>query len=67
LWDLDDDAAAPLFLHFHKLLRGGMPPAQALRMAQIEMIRSSDPRLHHPAAWAPVEMTEHAFRKMAWF
>lgn len=67
LWDLDDDAAAPLFLRFHKLLRTGMPPAQALRSAQVGMIHASDPRLCHPAAWAPAEITEHSSRRISWF
>ncbi len=67
LWDLDDDAAAPLFLSFHELLRTGMPPAQALRSAQVGMIHASDPRLCHPAAWTPAEITENSPRRMTWF
>jgi len=54
LWEVDDDVASDFFLRFHKHLRAGESPAAAVRSAQIEMIHASDPRLRHPAAWAPV-------------
>ncbi|HXA16145.1 MAG TPA: CHAT domain-containing protein [Thermoanaerobaculia bacterium] len=56
LWEVDDDVAAALFLKIHEHLRAGESPARAVRTAQIEMIHASDPRLRHPATWAPVEL-----------
>jgi len=40
LWDVDDRATAQLMSHYYGFLREGNPPAQALRRAQIEMIRA---------------------------
>ncbi len=51
LWEIDDDVAAPLFLHFHQELRAGAPPARALRAAQLAMLHSPDPRMHATASW----------------
>lgn len=54
LWEIDDDVAGPLFLGFHEHLLAGASPAGALRQAQLDMIRSTDPRLAHPATWSTV-------------
>lgn len=56
LWEVDDDVAAVFFLRFHEHLRAGLSPALALRTTQLEMIHAADPRLQHPATWAPVEL-----------
>jgi CHAT domain-containing protein len=56
LWEVDDDVSSTLFLRFHDHLRGGASPARALRAAQLEMTRSSDARLRHPATWSPAEI-----------
>jgi CHAT domain-containing protein len=56
LWEVDDDAAAPLFRRLHLELRNGATPSAALRTAQIELAHGTDPRLSHPASWAPVEL-----------
>jgi len=56
LWEVDDDVAAAFFLRFHENLRAGASPVRALRDAQRVMLHSSDPRLMHPATWAPVEL-----------
>jgi CHAT domain-containing protein len=56
LWEVEDDAAAALFLRFHENLRAGASPARALRDAQRAMLHSSDPRLKHPATWASAEL-----------
>jgi CHAT domain-containing protein len=56
LWEVDDDVSAALFRRFHAHLRAGMAPAEALRAAQVDAIRSPDPRLAHPATWSPVEL-----------
>jgi CHAT domain-containing protein len=56
LWEVDDDVSAALFRRFHAHLRAGMPPAEALRAAQVDALRSPDLRLGHPATWSPVEL-----------
>lgn len=56
LWEVEDDVSAPLFRRFHEDLRAGLEPAEALRAAQIDALRSPEPRLAHPATWAPVEL-----------
>ncbi|HJW94784.1 MAG TPA: CHAT domain-containing protein [Thermoanaerobaculia bacterium] len=56
LWEVDDDIASAFFLRFHENLRGDPSPSHALRDAQRAMLHSSDPRLMHPATWAPVEL-----------
>ncbi len=56
LWEIDDDVASVLFLKFHEHLRTGDSAERAIRTAQVEMIHASDPRLRHPATWAPVEL-----------
>jgi CHAT domain-containing protein len=55
LWEIDDDVSAPLFTRIHELLFAGAWPANALRTAQLEMLRASDPRISSPASWSPVE------------
>jgi CHAT domain-containing protein len=52
LWRIEDAASTPLFLRLHDALRTGKSGADALRSAQLEMLRSSDPQLRRPAAWA---------------
>lgn len=56
LWEIDDDISAALFTRFHEQLRAGASPAQSLRDAQVEALRSNDARTAHPATWAPVEI-----------
>jgi CHAT domain-containing protein len=51
LWATDDKATAELMLRFHrKMLKGNLPPAAALRAAQIEMAR--DARWRQPFFWS---------------
>jgi CHAT domain-containing protein len=52
LWQADDELTQPLMWAFHRYYRGLPDPARALREAQREMIRSSEPELRSPAAWA---------------
>jgi len=56
LWEVDDDTVAPLFHRLHQELRNGARPSSALRTAQIALAHDPDPRLSHPATWAPVEL-----------
>ena len=50
---VDDDKALALFERFYPDLRAGADPLLALRMAQVEMLRSGDRELRMPEAWAP--------------
>lgn len=51
VWDVDDRATSELMERFYTALLGeGLPPAQALRQAQIELLRSE--RWHAPYHWA---------------
>jgi CHAT domain-containing protein len=56
LWEVDDDAVAPLFRRLHVELHNGANPSAALRAAQIALAHDPDPRLSHPSTWAPVEL-----------
>lgn len=56
LWEIDDEATARLLRPFHERVRRGMPPSQALREAQIEMLRSGPEEQRHPIAWAAAEL-----------
>jgi len=53
LWAVDSDASAELMISFHRHRLNRLPAAQALRQAQMEMIKSSDVRFRHPYYWAP--------------
>ena len=48
LWTVQDDAAAAFMPRFYGRLRAGMPPAQALRMTQIEALAERP----HPYFWS---------------
>lgn len=56
LWEVDDDAVAPLFHKMHVELHSGASSSSALRTAQIALAHDPDPRLRHPSSWAPVEL-----------
>jgi hypothetical protein len=66
-WPVDDDTAAALSLRLHYHLQRGYQPAEALRRAQLDLLRPTadiraalgpdlaaltDARLRHPATWA---------------
>jgi len=66
-WPVDDDTAAALSLRLHLHLQTGYEPAEALRRAQLDLLRPTpdirqslgpqlaaltDERLSHPATWA---------------
>jgi CHAT domain-containing protein len=53
LWPVDSDASAELMVSFHRHRLERLSTAQALRLAQTEMIKSSDARRSHPYYWAP--------------
>jgi len=53
LWPVDSDETEKLMVNFHKLRRKtGLPTVNALREAQIAMLRGADKRLRHPYYWA---------------
>ena len=52
LWRIDDSVSVPLFVRLHQELRRGESAAHALRSAQLEMVKSTDPARRTPAAWA---------------
>lgn len=52
LWDVDDDSTATLMARFYQgLLQEKLPPATALRRAQLAV--RADPRWRSPYFWAP--------------
>ena len=63
LWDVEDEATQVFSTAFHRRISSGMPPAAALREAQMEMLRSPDPRLRHPAAWGAFHLYTSATGK----
>jgi CHAT domain-containing protein/tetratricopeptide (TPR) repeat protein len=51
LWKVDDEATAELMKHFYSgMLKDGLPPAAALRQAQIKMLQQK--RWRSPYYWA---------------
>lgn len=56
LWSVDDEATAQLFKVFHRNLLAGGDPVEALRAAQLEMLRSPDKKYRSPGAWAAFEV-----------
>ncbi len=52
LWAADDQASRELQLRFHDAWLEGRDSAEALRAAQLALIRDPDPRMSAPRAWA---------------
>ena len=52
LWDVNDRASHRLLVAFHRALPQAATVAEALRNAQLELIRDRDPFLRTPDAWA---------------
>lgn len=52
LWKVDDRFTLPLMVAFHRAFLRADDGAEALRQAQLQMLRSPDPDLRSPAAWA---------------
>lgn len=54
LWPIDSGATAELMIKFHELRKvEGLSTAEALRLAQINMLRGPEERLRRPYYWAP--------------
>lgn len=56
LWSVDDGATARLFEAFHRNLLASGDPADALREAQLGMLRSLNEKDRSPWAWAAFEV-----------
>lgn len=53
LWPVDSDSTAGLMIRFHNHRKlGQLPAAEALRLAQLEMLNDPDARRRHPYYWA---------------
>ena len=59
LWPVDSDATTDLMINFHRLRkRERHATAQALRLAQVRMLKSHpNPAYHHPYYWASFVQT----------
>lgn len=56
LWEVDDRITAELSTRFYRELQRSGDAPRALREAQLSFIRSGDPRLSSPTAWAAMQM-----------
>lgn len=53
LWPVDSQSTERLMVSFHRhRTRGGLPTAEALRRAQLELLGGEDSRYRHPYYWA---------------
>jgi CHAT domain-containing protein len=57
LWSVDDAATTHLTIAFFKRLGEGMPKAEALRQAQLELFAKKE--MSHPFFWAAFTITEN--------
>lgn len=51
LWSVDDESTADLITYFYQNWEGGLPKAEALRQAQMTVMKDSR-YLRHPAYWS---------------
>lgn len=56
LWQVDDTPTAQLMSAFHQALAEGAAPWQALRQAQLKLLRAEDANLRSPRAWAAFQV-----------
>ena len=55
VWNVSDSLSKPLMLAFHReYARRPGNPAEALRQAQLSMLRHRDPALHSPSVWGGI-------------
>ena len=54
LWSVSDDSTGELMRRFYGYLKQGQAKAEALRSAQLDLLR--DPELSHPFHWAGFEL-----------
>jgi CHAT domain-containing protein len=60
LWDIDDATAVSLLVSFHRHYREGKDAAEALRDAQLDMLRSGNPALRSGRFWAAFQAIGYA-------
>jgi CHAT domain-containing protein len=61
LWDVNDATAETLLVSFHRNYRQGSDAAEALRAAQVELLRNKNAGHTKPAiTWAPFQVIGHA-------
>ncbi len=58
LWRVDDTATASLMTEFYRKLDGGANTADALRLAQLALLRVEN--TSHPYFWAPFTLSGHS-------
>jgi len=52
LWDVNDDVTEPLLAAFHENFAAGLPADDALRRAQLRVLKASSSQHAAPAMWA---------------
>lgn len=57
LWPVDSKATEELMINFHKLRKPGLSSAEALRQAQLSLIKNESERLRQPYSWAAFFVT----------
>jgi CHAT domain-containing protein len=65
LWEVDDEAVAPLFRRLHQELRSGATPSEALRTAQLALAHGASEVGRDPATWAGVEILGYTRERRA--
>lgn len=60
LWDINDATAEEVLVSFHRHYRQGSDAAAAMRAAQIEMLRKTNPGLSSELTWAAYQVIGYA-------
>ncbi|HEX6086387.1 MAG TPA: CHAT domain-containing protein, partial [Thermoanaerobaculia bacterium] len=56
LWDIEDSVGREFSVALHRALRGGVDTSKAVRIVQLQMLRSPNPRLKALAAWSAMQL-----------
>ena len=56
LWDVDDESSLLLLIRFHEELSRGQDPAEALRRAQLSLLKGPEIRMQSLASCAGFEL-----------
>ena len=59
LWDVNDATAEPLLVSFHQHYRKGSDAAEAMQLAQLDLLRNPNSGLQSVLAWAPFQVIGH--------
>lgn len=60
LWAVEDRSTEQLMKMFYQMLAAGKPKGQALRHAQLQLLRGQEPVHSHPYFWAPFFLVGNA-------